>query len=278
MIPPAGIQHPETSIQHRCAGVICIERSNNTTNGSNGLRATCRFEAQLRQGNRRINLLAGKYPLNKRVLAVIVVAMMAFSHSPEAAEPDSAEVFFVAPDGQDRNAGTKESPFATLVRARDAARERGTNQVRRIVVRGGSYYDVSLLLDARDARISIVAEPGEKPMLYGGRRVTGWEKDGDKFYAARLPGVTVRTWDFRHLVVGNQMRPRARLPRTGEFEHLSRFGASWHSTVGGGFRGADKPELKMKLKYKPGDLGPWLDVNNAELTIFHQWDDSIVGL
>ena len=48
MIPPAGIQHPETSIQHRCAGAICIERSNNTTNGSNGLRATCRFEAQLR--------------------------------------------------------------------------------------------------------------------------------------------------------------------------------------------------------------------------------------
>jgi hypothetical protein len=36
MILPAGIQHPETSIQHRCAGVICIERSNNTTNGSNG--------------------------------------------------------------------------------------------------------------------------------------------------------------------------------------------------------------------------------------------------
>lgn len=32
--------------------------------------------------------------------------------------------FFVAVDGDDRNPGTVEEPFATLTRARDAVRER----------------------------------------------------------------------------------------------------------------------------------------------------------
>jgi len=216
--------------------------------------------------------------MSKRLFALIGTCIMAWSFFAKASDTTEAKVYFVAPNGKDTNAGTKKAPFATLPRARDAARELGTNQVRRIVVRHGDYYDVSLLLDARDSRLMIVAEPGETPMLYGGRRVTGWVKDGDKFYAAKLPGVTNGTWDFRHLVVDGQLRPRARLPESGEFKHLSRFGAAWHTTVGGGFRGKDKPELKMKMKYKPGDLGPWLDINNAELTIYHQWDDSIVKL
>jgi hypothetical protein len=41
---------------------------------------------------------------------------------------------------------------------------------------------------------------------------------------------------------------------------------------------ADKPELKWHLQYKAGDLGAWLDVNNAEITLYHQWDDSIFAL
>jgi len=186
--------------------------------------------------------------------------------------------FHVAPDGSDANPGTKEKPFATLTKARDAARLQAAGKARRIIVRGGKYYDVSLALGPEDSGLTIEAAPGEKPILHGGRLVRGWEQDGEKFYAARLPGVKERTWDFRVLVVNGEMRPRARLPRTGEFTHLTRFDAPWHSTAGGGFQGADKPELKLKMQYQKEDLGPWLDVNNAELTIYHQWDDSVVGL
>jgi hypothetical protein len=186
--------------------------------------------------------------------------------------------FFVAPGGDDANPGTKEKPFATLTKARDAARQLGTNQARRIVVRGGKYYEVSLTLGPQDSGLTIEAASGEKPILHGGRPVKGWEKDGEKFYAAGLPGVKERTWDFRVLVVDGTMRPRARLPGTGEFTHLTRFDAPWHTTVGGGFQGADKPELKLVMKYRKEDLGAWLDVNSAELTIYHQWDDSVVGL
>ncbi len=186
--------------------------------------------------------------------------------------------FYVATDGSDANPGSKERPFATLERARDAARQVGARRPRRIVVRGGKYYEVSLMLGPEDSGLTVEAALREKPVLYGGRLVKNWEKDGQKFYAAKLPGVKERAWDFRVLVVNDRLRPRARLPKAGEFNHLSRFDAPWHNTAGGGFQGADKPELKLKMQYEKGDLGPWLDVNNAELTIYHQWDDSVVGL
>jgi len=41
-------QHLETSIQHRCASANRMARSTNPGHRSNRLRATCRFEAQLR--------------------------------------------------------------------------------------------------------------------------------------------------------------------------------------------------------------------------------------
>ncbi len=206
----------------------------------------------------------------------LIPVCLLFAAQVPAADP--AVTFHVAPEGHDTHAGTEDKPFATLARACDAARQMGTNQARRLVVRGGRYYDVSIALGPQDSRLTIEAAPGETPVLHGGRRVTGWEKDGDTFYAARLPGVKERTWDFRALVVNGELRPRARLPRTGEFTHLSRFDAPWHTTAGGGFRGADTPELKASVQYREGDLGPWLDINNAELTLYHQWDDSVVGL
>ena len=58
------------------------------------------------------------------------------------------------------------------------------------------------MVPARRALLTIEAAPGEKPILHGGRQVKGWEKDGEKFWAAKLPGVKERTWDFRVLVVG----------------------------------------------------------------------------
>ena len=190
----------------------------------------------------------------------------------------SAAEYYVSPTGSDKNPGTKEKPFATLERARDAVRKLKKDEPRCIVMRGGDYYDVSLLLEPQDSGLAIKAAAGEKPVLYGGKPVAGWKKDGDKFYAADISGVKEGTRDFRSLVVDGRLRSRARLPEKGEFTHLTRFDAKVRPTSQGGFRGADKPELKRRLKYKKGDLGPWLDVNNAELDIMHSWDSSMVGL
>ncbi|HDY89129.1 MAG TPA: right-handed parallel beta-helix repeat-containing protein, partial [bacterium] len=84
-----------------------------------------------------------------------------------------------------------------------------------------------------------------------------------------------------------KLRPRARLPETGSFEHLSRFDVRWGAiprTVttylpdSHGWERKPTQEELTTMKYEKGDLGPWLDVKNAEVQIFHQWNDSLVGL
>ena len=152
--------------------------------------------------------------------SLILVTLFVFLSCGIIHAANNAATFYVAPNGSDRNKGTEEKPFKTITKARDAARKSKAEVPKKIVIRGGNYYEVELVLKPDDSGLTIEAYPGEKPILYGGRPVTNWEKDG-KFYSAKLEGVKDRTWDFRTLVVDNELRPRARLPKKGEFKHLN---------------------------------------------------------
>ena len=85
-------------------------------------------------------------------------------------------------------------------------------------------------------------------------------------------------WDFRMLAVADRLCPRARLPREGSFTHLSEFKVPWMSTTGGGWQRKPTAEELTTMKYRPEDLGPGLDVHNAEVTVYHMWDESVVGI
>ena len=50
------------------------------------------------------------------------------------------------------------------------------------------------------------------------------------------------------------------------------------STTGGGWKRKATQEELTTLKYRPDDIRPWLDVKNAEITVYHMWDESVVGL
>jgi hypothetical protein len=50
------------------------------------------------------------------------------------------------------------------------------------------------------------------------------------------------------------------------------------SSTGGGWKRKPTSEELTTLKYRADNLGPWLDVNNAELTIYHMWDESLIGV
>ena len=182
---------------------------------------------------------------------------------------------YVDPQGNDDCSGSAERPFATLAHAVTVSREIGETH---ILLRGGSYFDVQVTLEARDSGLTIEAAPGERPVLHGGRPVTGWAADGERFLAAPLPAVREGAWDFRLLQVNGEMRPRACLPETDRFTHESDFDVRWLSASEGGWQRKPTMEELTTLRYRPGDLGPWLDVKNAELTIFHLWDESLVGI
>jgi len=230
-----------------------------------------------------------------RMSHIFLFALMSLSIGsafvPVQAEPTKADTFYVAVNGNDSWSGRipkldvnrMDGPFATLEAACEAARKRDKKQPKKIVVQSGQYFfDRRLVLTDRDAGLTIESAPGAKVCLYGGRKVVGWKKwhghSAREFYSADLPGVKSRSWDFRALVVNGRFCRRARLPEEGFFPHLSSFNVPWMSTTGGGWKRKPTNEELTTLKYRLGDLGPWLDINNAEVTVYHMWDESLVGL
>ena len=216
---------------------------------------------------------------------LILVALGALAVRQSVAS--DAVISYVSPTGDDSwsgrlaqpNADRTDGPRATLGAACRATRTLGTETSRRIVVQAGEYFlNEPVVLTEKDSGLTIEAATGADVTLYGGRKVTGWRKDGPDFYAATLPGVKEGDWDFRALIVNGRYCPRARLPKAGRFEHRSVFDVRWMSTTGGGWQRKPTDEELTTLKYRPEDLGPWLDIRNAEVTVYHMWDDSMVGV
>ncbi len=196
-------------------------------------------------------------------------------------------VIYLAPQGNDTwsgrlpvpNGDRTDGPVASLHQAVRRAREAGADQDRRIVVADGEYLlSEAVDLGRQDSGLVIEAAEGAAPSFYGGRALGEWKPDGDRFWAAEVPDARDRQWDFRMLMVNDRLCPRARLPEEGRFQHTTTFPVPWMSTTGGGWQRKPTEEELTTLQYKPEDLGDWLDVNNAEVTVFHMWDESVVGV
>jgi len=197
----------------------------------------------------------------------------------------SADIY-VAPDGNDAWSGLtakhdgkgKDGPMATLAAAVDASRKQGP-AARRIILAPGRYFvEQTVTLDSRDSELTIEGAGAGKTIIYGGRRITGWHQDGDRFWTADVPEVQQGQWDFRALVVNDRLCPRARLPEIGRLEHENQFTVRWMSSAGGGWERKPTQQELSTMQYRAGDLGPWLSVRNAEITVYHMWDESMMGL
>ena len=186
--------------------------------------------------------------------------------------------FFIAPNGDDGGAGTREHPLATLAAARDAARKAGSGAHRLVLLPGDHYLEKTFELDARDNGLTIEAATTNRVILYGGKPVTGWRRDGETFWCADLPGVKEGAWDFRALIVNGRMCERARLPESGTLMHESVFDVRWLSSVGGGWERKPTQEELTTLRYATNDIPAALEVRNAEVRVYHMWDESLVGV
>jgi hypothetical protein len=122
--------------------------------------------------------------------------------------------FYVAPNGNDAWSGKQaeptgnDGPFASIVRARDAIRQWKAAQ-------GGLHETVTFTPEdsgTPQCPISYEAVPGEKPILCGGRAITGWKPYRDKVLVAEIPEVQAGTWYFRSLYANGQRQIRARYP------------------------------------------------------------------
>lgn len=186
--------------------------------------------------------------------------------------------FHVAPNGDDSRPGTKEQPLATLTAARDAARKAGAGPHRMVLLPGDYYLAKPFELTAQDSGLTVEAAEPDSVTVYGGKPVTGWRRDGETFWCADLPDVKAGKWDFRALVVNGRMPERARLPEKGTLIHTSVFDVKWLSSVGGGWERKPTHEELTTLVYDPKDLPAALEIRNAEIRVYHMWDESLVGV
>ena len=130
----------------------------------------------------------------------------------QSARAAAQRTFYLSPTGNDGVPGSEAKPFKTLDRARDAVRAVNQRMAGDIVVvlRGGTYAVArTLVLDHRDSGTnghSVVyrSHPGERPILSGGRRITGWQPDANGRWKAPCP-----IDSFRQLYVNGVRATRA---------------------------------------------------------------------
>lgn len=227
-----------------------------------------------------------------RILALVLATMTATVGAAYA--QDAAAVFYVAPNGNDAWSGkaaepkadASDGPLASVEAARDAVRKwragGGTGPVR-VQLRGGTYGIVQPLVfspedsGSADGPVTFEAYPGEKPVISGGRSVTGWVREGD-FLVADLPSVRAGGWTFSSLWVNGQRRQPARTPNAAQpFGDYPEESDTFYTESPVVEKDAEGKEVKSasRFVYKPGDLQNWASLADAYVVVYHSWETSL---
>jgi hypothetical protein len=187
-------------------------------------------------------------------------------------------VFYVSPEGNDNNPGTRNLPFQSFETARDAARNAGAELKKIVILPGTWFLSETFELNSKDNGLIIEAEVPGTVSIYGGQEIGNWQPGDDGFWYADLPEVKEGTWDFRALVVNGTLAERARFPQSGTFLHKQVWDVKMLPAIAGYWERQPFPEEKIKMAYNPDDIPETLDIRNAEVRVYHMWDESMVGV
>jgi len=161
-----------------------------------------------------------------------------------------------------------ESSLQKLVAALDqAAQQRQSGISVTVSLRDGTFFlDAPLVLRPEHSGIVVAAYRNEKPVLSGGRRITGWRGvsiNDRKLWASEIPEVRNGKWFFRELWVNGQRRVRARHPNKG-----------YLSIVSLPDKAPDWTKGHTRFQFRDGDLKAWPSVTNAEVVAMTRWVES----
>jgi hypothetical protein len=212
-------------------------------------------------------------------LPILLAAALLAACGGESSAPATQTEFWVSPQGDDAAAGTRDAPFLTLQRARDAvraldagARERDVS----VFLRGGMHrLQRTLVLDARDSGraghpVVYRAAPGEQPVIAGSIPVTGWTLVDAEL---GIYQTYVGPRETRQLYVNGQRATRARTP-----DYPVGFRPTYYW-----FFGAPTP---VGIEFIPTELNDarwrdparWSNPQRVEAVIRTQWKMMVVPL
>ncbi len=215
------------------------------------------------------------------LFAVMLGLLTATVHSASAAE------LHVATNGNDTWSGElstpsadgTDGPLATLAGARDKIRHLKAKGPLdgpvRILLADGMYRVSEPIVftsedsGTKEAPITYVAAPGQKPRISGGVPITGWKKGEGLLWTTIVPAVKEGQWYFRQLFVNDRRCNPARTPNDDVFR-----------SAGPGVPYKDRaaaqhdPKTKISFFYKNEDLKPWSNLGDAVLVDYHSWTTS----
>ena len=206
---------------------------------------------------------------------------------------------WVSPQGDNKAPGTKKQPVRTLPHAlalmRRIRRAAGMTVGGRIVLKGGTHtLTRPLVLNEKDSRCDVVSPrnrprsvleplticsaPGERAVISGGRRITGWratQVNGVDAWVASLPSVKRGAWTFTQLWVNGRRAHRPRLPDTGFYRIERRF-------AGAATKGlAEQNEIfkpETRFGYAEGDMFAFKNLTDVDFVALHFWIVSRIAL
>ncbi len=172
----------------------------------------------------------------------------------------------VATNGNDAGRGDIRQPWATPHRALKALEETATNSPQAdlcIVLHEGLYrIDQPLAIGRQHVpskgQLKIRSANGQRAIISGGRRISGWKDSGQGYWTTTLPPLPGGKWHFRELFVNGKRRTRARHPDNRFFRIAQPF-----------------PDKRSGFTFLPGDL-PARWIGGGELVFLHDWSISRV--
>lgn len=187
-------------------------------------------------------------------------------------------IFYVSPNGSDSNPGTKDKPFATALKARNALRGKKSGGTAVVEMRGGMYLQQETLLfspedsGTADAPVIWRSAPGESAVISGGRLITGMKETaiaGRRAWVVDIPDVKEGKWYFRQLFVSaagkpleRRFRPHIGMKRVDGLTYSPRRKAAAHRAA------------QIDFIYAPGDIKEWQNISDVEVAILHVWSSS----
>jgi len=191
-------------------------------------------------------------------------------------------MFYVSPQGNDRNDGSASAPFATLQRAQEAVRQAKKDRTVTVMVSAGTYYlEHSLTFTPEDSgtsqgRVVFAAAQGATVTLSGGRKLEcRWVPYKDHILMTEVPAGL----EFTQLFVNGKRQIRARYPNydpsnPGKSGYIQAAGAVAPGTT---YPFADSDEdmtfstqAPRGVRFDPSTLPhrSWSNLQDAEIHIF----------
>lgn len=214
-------------------------------------------------------------------LCSFALVSLAATIDEQLVRPIFAADFYVSVAGNDAwsgrleqpNADKTDGPVATIARAQQLVRELKAKEPQRgqpivVSIGGGTYFlPETIVFRPEDsgtpaAPVIYEAAAGQRPILSGGTRISGWQVGADGRWEVVLDEVKAGKWSFAQLFVNDQRRFRPKLPKQGYYTIAEQVPPS-PKTQG---RGADR------FGYSGDELrADWANRDDVEVVAFHQW-------